>query len=69
MAKFKVKTPNENFNGQRHGVQFSKGEAIAELETNIVKEFESWGYVVEEIKEKKEAPKKPSTKKAQTNKK
>jgi hypothetical protein len=57
MKKFKVKTPNENFNGQRHGIRFEKGEAIAELDKDIVQDFEAWGYTVEEIKEKKKAPK------------
>jgi hypothetical protein len=63
MKKFKVKTPNENFAGTRHGVRFYKGEAVAELAENVVNEFKSWGYVVEEIVEK-EAPK-PKKKKTE----
>lgn len=64
MKKYKVKTPNIAFGGKRHGVQFYRGEAEAELTEDVVKEFESWGYEVTEIKEKKA----PKTKKTQTKK-
>lgn len=65
MKKYKVKTPNTSFGGIRHGVRFYRGEAEAELTEAIAKEFDSWGYEVVEIKEKK-APAK--TKKTQTKK-
>jgi hypothetical protein len=64
MKKFKVKTPNESFAGKRHGVQFYRGEAEAELTDFQVNEFKAFGYDVEEIK----APKKPSTNKKKTEK-
>ncbi|MEH7116904.1 hypothetical protein V7128_05680 [Neobacillus vireti] len=60
MKKFKVKTPVETFNGTRHGVRFENGEVVAELNEQTVKEFESWGYLVEEIVEEK--PKKAQKK-------
>jgi hypothetical protein len=78
MKKFKVETPNKNFNGERLGCKFTNGVCVCDCgNENKLKEFESWGYKVEEIKEKqpeapkeekKEAPKKTSTKKTQTKK-
>lgn len=68
MKKYKVKTPNPAFSGIRHGVRFFRGEAIAEFPAHVVNDFKAWGYEVEEIKEKKEAPKKPQPKE-QTKKK
>ncbi|MGG3561657.1 hypothetical protein ABES03_08635 [Neobacillus rhizosphaerae] len=63
MKKFRVKTPVETFNGTRYGVRFENGEAVAELNEQTVSEFESWGYLVEEIVEKQEAPKPKKTQK------
>ncbi len=68
MAKYKVKTPNENFSGERLGVQFYRGEAEVELNDIQKSQFEDWGYTVEEIKEKKEAPKKKSASKKSVSK-
>jgi hypothetical protein len=62
MKKFKVKTPVETFNGTRHGVLFERGEAVAELPEQIAMEFESWGYLVEEVIEEAPKPKKTSKK-------
>lgn len=68
MKKYKVKTPNTSFGGKRHGVQFYRGEAEAEMTEAVAKEFKSWGYEVVEIKEKKAPAKKTTTKKTQTKK-
>lgn len=70
MTKFKVKTPNPAFNGKRHGVQFRKGEAVAELDKHTVADFRAWGYMVEEIAEKKanEPTKKPRKQTKKTDK-
>lgn len=57
MKKYKVKTPVDNFKGERLGFRFENGECICDDE-NAVREFESWGYYVEEIKEKKPTKKK-----------
>lgn len=56
MKKFKVETPNKRFNGIREGCQFENGVHICDDELKV-KLFESFGYSVEEIVEKKEAPK------------
>lgn len=56
MKKFKVKV-DDTFNGQRLGVQFKDGEAVAELQEGEDAVLKSWGYEVEEIVEEKEAPK------------
>lgn len=66
MKQFKVKTPNEGFNGTRSGVRFEKGEATAELSEQQVIDFKQWGYVVEEVVE--EAPKQKTTRKTNTKK-
>jgi hypothetical protein len=61
MKKFKVKTPVETFNGERLGCKFENGEHICTCgDMKKLKEFESWGYLVEEIVEEKpkKAPKK-----------
>lgn len=53
MKKYKINTPSDSFGGKRHGIQFYRGEAVAELTEDLVSEMESWGYIVEEIAEKK----------------
>jgi hypothetical protein len=68
MKKYKVKTPNDSFAGERHGVTFYRGEAEGEFTDQAVEEMKSWGYEVEEIKEKKEAPKKTPQRKTTAKK-
>lgn len=61
MKKFKVNAPDPNFNGFFHNCQFVNGEHICN-EENKVKIFKDWGFKVEEIVEKQEAPKQPKKK-------
>jgi hypothetical protein len=64
---FKIKVPSKNFEGQRCGVQFRKGEAIVE-DKALADKLEAMGYEVESLvkEEPKEAPKKAPRKKATT---
>lgn len=62
---FKVKVQSTSFEGQRHGVQFRKGEATVE-DKEIAGKLEKMGYEVTDLTPKKEPAKK---KKASSKKK
>jgi hypothetical protein len=66
--KYKIDVHNPHYFGKRFGVHIAHGVGEGELEHFEVNEMRSWGYTVEEIVEKKPAPKKAPTKKKETEK-